>query len=239
MFYEFPVRTMGAFDDPLFVAQDVCNALGFPNTSDACAGIPEADRGIAKIPTSGGDQELLILREPGLYRLIFGGNEPLAEKFLTWIFQDVLPQLRRTCEFLPGSTGEREWLRSIVPSAKSAAIQVMLLQKLGIEEAKVVSSRTGSVVHPVDSLMLWNCLLNLYKSSRLQIEWFRCCSMPNDEFFLVFAPGYVIPALKRSDTAWHSFDRIDFRTSLAATPEWVADQPTERLGRVGHKHSVR
>jgi hypothetical protein len=52
---------------------------------------------------------MLTVNEPGLYRLIFQSRKPEAEKFKTWVFTAVLPQIRRTGTFGPG--GQDEALR--------------------------------------------------------------------------------------------------------------------------------
>jgi prophage antirepressor-like protein len=41
-------------------------------------------------------REQIILNEPGLYRLIFQSRKPEAERFKTWVFTEVLPQIRKT-----------------------------------------------------------------------------------------------------------------------------------------------
>jgi len=83
--YEFrglPVRVCGEPERPLFVAADVCAAIGILNSRDALA------KGVA------------VLRGPGLYRLIFRSNKPNAEAFQRWVFHSVLPDVRRTGAYL-------------------------------------------------------------------------------------------------------------------------------------------
>ncbi|MDR0759387.1 MAG: hypothetical protein LBF74_04670, partial [Treponema sp.] len=47
----------------------------------------------------------LTVNEPGLYRLIFQSRKPEAEKFKTWVFTEILPQIRRTGAYVqPGQT---------------------------------------------------------------------------------------------------------------------------------------
>lgn len=57
--------------------------------------------GVIKITinTSGGIQELTFINEPNLYRVIFRSKKDEAVKFQDWVFNDVLPTLRKTGEY--------------------------------------------------------------------------------------------------------------------------------------------
>lgn len=48
------------------------------------------------IPTNGGTQQITFINEPNLYRVIFRSNKPEAVKFQNWVFDEVLPTLRKT-----------------------------------------------------------------------------------------------------------------------------------------------
>ncbi|MDR2798672.1 MAG: Bro-N domain-containing protein [Treponema sp.] len=91
------VRTVLIDDVPWFVAKDVCDILGIKNSRDTLAKLlPETEKGVETIYTPGGKQEVLIVNEPGLYRLIFWSRKVEAETFKTWVFTCVLPRIRRT-----------------------------------------------------------------------------------------------------------------------------------------------
>jgi prophage antirepressor-like protein len=81
--------------DPWFVAKDVCDFLEIANPSDACAKIPDEDKGIGTTDTLGGLQGMITVNEPGLYRLIFMSRKPQAQDFQRWVFRELLPSLRR------------------------------------------------------------------------------------------------------------------------------------------------
>lgn len=103
------VRTVLIDDAPWFIAQDIGEILGLTNVRATLASFPDNEKGVNTIYTPGGDQEMLTVNEPGLYRLIFQSRKPEAERFKTWIFTDVLPQIRRTGTF--GPDGQEEALR--------------------------------------------------------------------------------------------------------------------------------
>lgn len=89
------VRTVEIDGKPYFVANDVAKALGYVETAKAirthCKGVSEMD-----IPTNGGIQTMKIIPEGDIYRLIIRSNLPAAERFETWVFDEVIPSIRKT-----------------------------------------------------------------------------------------------------------------------------------------------
>lgn len=89
------IRTLDEDGKVLFAATDVAKALGYSNPHDA---ISKHCKGVAKREalTNGGVQELNFIPEGDVYRLITHSNLPDAEKFERWLFDDMLPTLRKT-----------------------------------------------------------------------------------------------------------------------------------------------
>jgi prophage antirepressor-like protein len=100
------VRTVLIDDSPWFVAKDVCDVLDIKQPTRAVEEFPQNEKGVTIIHTPGGKQEMLTVNEPGLYRLIFQSRKPEAEKFKTWVFTSVLPQVRRSGAFVLGGGQE-------------------------------------------------------------------------------------------------------------------------------------
>lgn len=90
------VRFVGTAEAPEWVASDVCQVLGLDNTSQALVDFDELEKGITNVYTPGGEQEVLTVKEPGFYRLIFKSRKPVAKRFQRWVFHEVLPQIRKT-----------------------------------------------------------------------------------------------------------------------------------------------
>ena len=97
-FHNFPVRTI---TDPKgeiwFCGTDVCNILGYQNSRKALQDHCK-EAGVTKryTPTTSGNQEITFINEPNLYRLIIKSRKPEAERFEAWVFEEVLPQIRKT-----------------------------------------------------------------------------------------------------------------------------------------------
>lgn len=82
--------------EPLFCLSDVSKILDIQNPNPARFNLDK--KGIHKMytPTNGGNQEITFINEPNLYRVIFRSNKPDAVKFQNWIFDEVIPQIRKT-----------------------------------------------------------------------------------------------------------------------------------------------
>lgn len=81
--------------EPWFVAKDVADILEFKDARDATRTLDEDEKGTHKVRTLGGDQEMIIINESGLYNLIFRSNKPQAKVFRKWVTAEVLPAIRR------------------------------------------------------------------------------------------------------------------------------------------------
>ena len=92
------VRTsMDDGGEPWFVAKDVCRVLSIEWKGSATMGpLDDDEKDTVTLHTSGGDQELLVVSESGLYALVFRSRKPQAREFGRWVRKEVLPALRRT-----------------------------------------------------------------------------------------------------------------------------------------------
>jgi prophage antirepressor-like protein len=82
--------------EPWWVARDVCAILEIANPKNAYARIQDKWKGVHTIDTPGGKQDMVCVSEAGLYKLIFVSRKPIAEEFQAWVFEEVLPSIRKT-----------------------------------------------------------------------------------------------------------------------------------------------
>lgn len=100
------VRVVTREGEPWFVAKDVADILGYGDTEAMTRRLKPNEKGYLRgVGTSGGAQEMSILNEPGLYRAIFGSRLESAEVFKDWVFEDVLPSIRKT-----GTYAQDRWV---------------------------------------------------------------------------------------------------------------------------------
>lgn len=97
-FHNASVRIFPTEDGQSFwvVAKDVAAVLGYRDATDLCRQVPEKYRGTRSVRTPGGEQEMTVILEPGLYHAVVRSNKTEAEPFMDWLTEDVLPSIRRT-----------------------------------------------------------------------------------------------------------------------------------------------
>ena len=125
---------------------DVCDSLGIVwQGSKSLDGLRDDWKGVGKLPTVSGDQDTILIREAGVYKLAFRSHKTEAETFTDWIAVEVLPAIRRTGRYVSPSIGPT--LRDIrladrqhnrVRYAKiSFALAVLRLTDLGVDVTKI------------------------------------------------------------------------------------------------------
>lgn len=119
------VRVVDVNGEPWFVARDVCECLELTNTSQTLSYLDDDEKGITTNDTPGGQQEMSIVSEAGLYSLILRSRKPEAKAFKRWITHEVLPSIRRA-----GSYGQ--WNLPRVPKSFPDALRMIA----DIEEEK-------------------------------------------------------------------------------------------------------
>ena len=125
--YSFMGQNVRVLDTPggvLFVARDVCLALGYANpskaVSDHCKGVPIS----YTLDTPGGRQGYRVINEGDVYRLIFGSRLPAADRFERWVCDEVLPTIRRQ-----GSYVTTESVKDLISNKIDFVIQLALQVK--------------------------------------------------------------------------------------------------------------
>lgn len=104
------VRTMETADGKvMFCGADIARALGYSNTSKA---IKDHCRYVTKCyiphPQSADKQiEMTFIPEGDIYRLITHSKLPNAERFETWVFDEVLPTIRKHGAYMTDNTLEK------------------------------------------------------------------------------------------------------------------------------------
>ena len=70
------IRCLLINGEPWFIAKDVCDALGLTNSRKAVARLDDDEKGVTTSDTLGGPQQMNIVNEFGLYRLILESRKP-------------------------------------------------------------------------------------------------------------------------------------------------------------------
>lgn len=142
------VRTMTINGEPWFVAADVCRALELNKT--ATRRLDEDEKGLRSTQTLGGNQEVLVVNEPGLYTLVLGSRKPEAKAFKRWITHEVIPDIRQygmyaTNDFLDKALGNPDnWIRMLTEySAVKKENETLKLKTA--EQKEVIESQNNQI----------------------------------------------------------------------------------------------
>jgi len=106
--FSFEGKALRTFADkngePWFCAADVCEVLGYANSRQAVQKSCR-DKGVSSRDTltDGGTQALTFISEGNLYRLIIKSRKPEAERFETWVMEEVLPSIRKDGGYISSS----------------------------------------------------------------------------------------------------------------------------------------
>ncbi|HBG7720996.1 TPA: Bro-N domain-containing protein [Clostridioides difficile] len=148
------IRVIELNGEPWFVGKDVAETLGYKDTSDALKRhVDDEDKGVGEIPTPGGNQNMKIINESGLYSLILSSKLSTAKKFKHWVTRDVLPSIRKTGTYSTKSKDESEikymnaQARLKNARAREAKIYLELADKVDIKEYKqIMYSKTTELL---------------------------------------------------------------------------------------------
>lgn len=123
------IRAVEIDGEPWFVGKDMAVALGYSNPRKALADhVDDEDKGVTKCDTPGGEQEMTIINESGVYSLIFSSKLESAKKFKRWVTAEVLPAIRKHGAY-------------VAPQAAPATLDAAVLQTF----TAAVDTLTGMV----------------------------------------------------------------------------------------------
>ncbi|NYZ58366.1 BRO family protein [Lactococcus lactis] len=102
------LRTVLIDNEPFFVGKDAAAAIGYSNTRKA---IRDHVKGKylreARIVTPSGVQTVTVISEPGLYQLAGESKLPSAEPFQDWVYEEVLPTIRKHGAYMTNEVIEK------------------------------------------------------------------------------------------------------------------------------------
>lgn len=82
-------------ETPWWVLHEVCRAVEIANPRNVSARLDDDEKGVCQMDTLGGKQNVTIINESGLYKLLLRSDKPEAKKFTRWVTHEVLPSIRK------------------------------------------------------------------------------------------------------------------------------------------------
>jgi len=149
------IRTVDIDGRTYFVARDVAKALGYAKPENAilahCKGTLK--RGIPHPQSKSSSIEVNVIPEGDIYRLVAHSELPAAEEFESWIFDEVIPTIRKTGTYsiksVPKEDAQLARAKTIELNARTRAAQTYLkiAAQINIPEYKyILQSKAAEVL---------------------------------------------------------------------------------------------
>jgi len=143
------VRVIEENGKTLFCGSDVAKALGYSRPADA---VTQHCKGSVKrrLPTAGGMQETKFITEGDVYRLVTHSKLPTAERFESWVFDEVIPSIRKhgaylTPETLGKAIADPQWSIALLTALKEEREKVSSLQEENAAQKQLLAEAAPKV----------------------------------------------------------------------------------------------
>lgn len=173
------IRTVEQDGKVLFCGKDVATALGYVNTKDALSRHCKSDGVVNRYPIVdqlGREQQARFITEGDLYRLIASSKLPSAQKFESWVFDEVLPSIRKQGGYMTAKSDETP--EEIMARALMLAKDTMDRQQREIAELRPKALYADAVTAS-DGTCLVGELAKMMRQNGVQVgqnrlfEWLR------------------------------------------------------------------
>lgn len=220
------VRTLEENGKVLFCASDVAVALGYAKPRNAiathCKGALK--RGIL---TVGGNQEMTFIPEGDVYRLIAKSKLPGAERFESWVFDEVLPSIRKTGGYIAGQ--ETLTADELMAKARMVARETLARREAELSQTKVENAILQPKADYFDELVEQNTLTNFRETAKqLGVKQKSLITFLLDRKFIYRDKrGKLLPTAGKSDGLFEVKECYNDKTQWAGTQTLVTPKGRE------------
>lgn len=199
------IRTIEKDGEPWFVGKDVAAALGYKEpTKAAREKVDDDDKGVSKIDTPSGIQEMTIINESGLYSLVLSSKLPTAKKFKRWVTSEIIPSIRKHGAYMTPETLEKvllspDTLMQLAQNLKDEQEKRKALEAQ-IESQKPAVLFTGAVETSKTSILIGE-LAKMLKQNGINIGQNRLFAWMREKGYLIKRKGtdYNMPTQRSMD----------------------------------------
>ena len=156
-FHSKEVRTATDLNgDVYFCLTDVADVLEISNANPSRFNLDEAGVHKMYISYPSGSKQVTFINEPNLYRVIFRSNKEQAKQFQDWVFNEVLPTIRKTGAYM----SEPPQLVQPVPLTFAEALRAYADEVEAHEQTKQTLAIAEPKAQYFDKLVERNLLTN-------------------------------------------------------------------------------
>ncbi|MDD4590027.1 MAG: phage antirepressor KilAC domain-containing protein [Parabacteroides sp.] len=195
------VRTVQKDDGTWWVLKDVCDILELTSPHKVAERLDDDEKGRSLIPTLGGNQELTVVSESGLYNVILRSDKPEAKKFKRWVTHEVLPTIRRHGAYVTPAKLEElmndpdSWIKVLTALKEERTAKEQLQLQATENKPKVIFADAVSVS---DGTILIGELAKILKGNGIEIGQNRLFEKLRQDGYLIKRKGtdYNAPTQK-------------------------------------------
>ena len=213
--------------EPWFVAKDVCDILELD--TENIRRLDDDEKGLNKIQTPGGAQNMNVINESGLYTLVIRSNKPEAKKFRKWVTSEVLPSIRKhglyaTPDKLEEMLSDPDsWIKTLQALKAEREKRIELEAKVEQDAPKVLFA--DSVAASETSILIGD-LAKLIKQNGIDIGQNKLFEFLRNEGWLISRKGssYNMPSQKGMERGYfeikeRTVDNPDGSIRVTRTPK--------------------
>ena len=162
--------TQNEKNEVFFCLMDVCNALDLVNPSQVKKRLDSSNLISMEVSTKSSNRHgeftrtttMTYIGEPNLYRCIFQSKKKEAKEFQDWVFNKVLPQIRKTGGYIPVAEEDDE--KSILAKALTIAQRTLEAKDRLIEEQRPMAKLGRQVTGSEENIMVGEMAKILYEN---------------------------------------------------------------------------
>lgn len=165
-FEDQQVRILTINGEPWFVGSDIAKILEYSQPKVAISkNVPSKFKGVSKMETPGGKQNVTIISEAGLYKLAFKSHAQNAERFTDYIASEVLPSIRKHGAYMTdekafdvvhNKNGLADLLQQAADQLKEKDIQIEKLKPKALFADSVTTSKTTILIGELAKILRGN-----------------------------------------------------------------------------------
>lgn len=140
------VRSLLVDGSPWFVANDIAKILEYRDAYNMVRLFDDDEKGTHIVSTLGGDQEMAIINESGLYHAILKSRKPEARRFRKWVTAELLPELRQNGNYSLASRHDRLRLETEKQRLKTREAALDSLDRVSAERRQPVREALYTVL---------------------------------------------------------------------------------------------
>lgn len=152
----FKIRVIMRCSEPWFVAKDVADCIEHKDVSTMCKLCREKDKVVESASNfdsadlaESGNARITLISESGLYRILAKCNLPKCEPFESWVFDEVLPSIRKTGGYGMSQISRKDQLFLAIIHSESEDVRVRALTELdeiNRQEVKALTAERDEAV---------------------------------------------------------------------------------------------